>query len=128
MQDGMKRGPALILANFAKKCKEKKLRAFSTYRSLKEVLAKYNISGNDIGTIRQFPPVTYKLEDDDKKLQQYIREIKRKLELYLLIAMKPYTLEVVGKESISQVEYTIKTLKELICIMKGKLHQVTMGF
>ena len=40
MQDGLKRGPASRLADFAKDCKEKKLRAFSTYRSLKEVLAK----------------------------------------------------------------------------------------
>src|SRR5436305_13265414 len=36
---GMKLGPAKTLAKFAKECKEKKLRAFSSYRSLKEVLA-----------------------------------------------------------------------------------------
>jgi hypothetical protein len=31
-------GPAMRLAKFAKKCKNKKLKTFSTYRSLKEVL------------------------------------------------------------------------------------------
>ncbi|PKK56006.1 hypothetical protein RhiirC2_764509 [Rhizophagus irregularis] len=50
-------GPATRLVKFAKDCKDKKLRAFSSYRSLKEVLAKYNIGGNGIGTIRQFPPL-----------------------------------------------------------------------
>src|SRR5437762_11131248 len=40
---GMKLGPAKRLMKFAKECKEKKKRAFSTYRSLKEVLAKYGI-------------------------------------------------------------------------------------
>ncbi len=46
------------LVKFAKECKDKKLKAFSSYRSLKEVLKKYNIDGNVIGTIRQFPPVS----------------------------------------------------------------------
>ncbi|PKK59342.1 hypothetical protein RhiirC2_857384, partial [Rhizophagus irregularis] len=41
---GMKGGPASRLADFAKECKEKKKRAFSSYKTkkdLKEVLAKY---------------------------------------------------------------------------------------
>ena len=55
---GMLGGPATVLADFAKDCKDKKKRAFSSYRSLKEVLTKYGIDGNGIGTIRQFPPVS----------------------------------------------------------------------
>src|SRR4051812_17621173 len=51
----MKLGPAKRLVKFASECKEKKLRAFSTYRSLKEVLAKYGIS-NGIKDIPQFLP------------------------------------------------------------------------
>ena len=47
-----------MLADFAKECKEKKLRAFFSYKSLKEVLAKYGIGGNSIGTIHQFPRVS----------------------------------------------------------------------
>src|SRR6266542_2187590 len=46
MQDGMKRGPASNLADFAKECKEKKLRSFSSYKTKKElgeVLEKYGI-------------------------------------------------------------------------------------
>ena len=56
---GLALGPATRLADFAKECKEKKLRAFSSYKSLKEVLKKYGIDGNGIGTIRQFPPVSF---------------------------------------------------------------------
>src|SRR2546429_8260795 len=56
---GMPGGPAKRLADFAKDCKEKKLRAFSSYKSLKEVLKKYGIDGNGIGTICQFPPVSF---------------------------------------------------------------------
>jgi hypothetical protein len=55
---GLGFGPAKNLADFAKECKDKKKRAFSSYRSLKEVLTKYGIDGNGIGTIRQFPPVS----------------------------------------------------------------------
>ena len=55
---GMPDGPAMRLVKFAKECKEKKKRAFSTYRSLKEVLTKYGIDDNGIGTICQFPPVS----------------------------------------------------------------------
>jgi hypothetical protein len=46
----------VTLAKFAKECKEKKKRAFSTYRSLKEVLAKYGIKSSSITSIPQFEP------------------------------------------------------------------------
>src|SRR5205814_2217118 len=40
---GMEGGPAAALAAFVKRCKEKKLKPFSSYLSLDEVLKKYNI-------------------------------------------------------------------------------------
>ena len=49
-------GPATRLADFAKECKEKKKRAFSSYKSLKEVLKKYDIEDNRITAIPQFLP------------------------------------------------------------------------
>ena len=52
-------GPATRLVKFAKECKVKKLKAFSSYKSLKEVLKKYGIDGNGMGTIRQFLPVSF---------------------------------------------------------------------
>src|SRR6185369_2211544 len=43
---GMPGGPALVLADFAKECKEKKKRAFSSYKTnddFKEVISKYEV-------------------------------------------------------------------------------------
>ncbi|RIB17910.1 hypothetical protein C2G38_1390317 [Gigaspora rosea] len=79
---GLKLGPASRLAKFAKECKEKKRGSFSSYKTqkdLKEILMNYGIDGNGIGNIRQFPPTTYPLKDDDEELQQCIKEVKRKL-------------------------------------------------
>src|SRR5436309_1046382 len=41
---GLGLGPLTRLADFTKECKDKKLRAFLTYRSLKEVLEKYDLA------------------------------------------------------------------------------------
>ena len=53
---GLGLGPAMRLVKFAKECKEKKKRAFSSYRSLKEELAKYGIKSSSITSIPQFEP------------------------------------------------------------------------
>ena len=52
----MKLGPAKRLVKFTKECKDKKKRAFFTYRSLKEVLTKYGIKSSSITSIPQFEP------------------------------------------------------------------------
>ena len=52
-------GPASRLADFAKECKDKKLRSFSSYKTkkdLKEVLAKYGVEDGRITDIPQFAP------------------------------------------------------------------------
>src|SRR2546423_12437328 len=59
MQAGLEMGPAMKLAKEAKTLKEKPKRAFSSYRSLKElneVLEKYGIVSGDITRIPQFIP------------------------------------------------------------------------
>jgi hypothetical protein len=56
---GMKLGPAKRLVKFAKECKDKKLRSFSSYKTkkeLSEVLEKYGIVSGDITRIPQFIP------------------------------------------------------------------------
>ena len=53
---GFKGGPATRLAKEAKTLKEKPKRAFSSYRSLSEVLAKYDINSDSITSIPQFKP------------------------------------------------------------------------
>src|SRR2546423_4717757 len=49
-------GPAIKLAKEIKALKEKPKRAFSTYRSLSEVLVKYDINSDSITSIPQFAP------------------------------------------------------------------------
>jgi hypothetical protein len=59
MQDGLARGPAKRLVKFAKECKDKKLRSFSSYKTkkeLKEVLSKYGVQDGRITDIPQFTP------------------------------------------------------------------------
>ncbi|PKB96628.1 hypothetical protein RhiirA5_434523 [Rhizophagus irregularis] len=54
---GMLSGPAMRLVKFAKECKDKKLRLFSSYKTkkkLSEVLEKYGIVSGDITRISQF--------------------------------------------------------------------------
>ena len=53
---GFKGGLATLLAKEAKTLKEKPKRAFFSYRSLSEVLAKYDINSNSITSIPQFAP------------------------------------------------------------------------
>src|SRR5947207_15957711 len=54
---GLKVGPASRLVKFAKECKDKKLRSFSSYKTKKEmseVLRKYGIDSNEITKILPF--------------------------------------------------------------------------
>ena len=50
----MKIGPATRFVKFAKECKDKKLKVFLMYRSLKEVLAEYGIKSNGTDAIPLF--------------------------------------------------------------------------
>ena len=50
----MKGEPAITLMKFTKNCKEKKLKAFSSYCSLKKILTKYGINSNSTNTISLF--------------------------------------------------------------------------
>ena len=79
---GMKGGPATRLVKFAKECKEKKLRSFSSYKTKKElgeVLRKYGIDSNDIKKIPPFVPEPVKIDEADKHFQYCITDIKRKM-------------------------------------------------
>ncbi|GBC46146.2 hypothetical protein GLOIN_2v1502041 [Rhizophagus irregularis DAOM 181602=DAOM 197198] len=61
-----------------------------------------------IGTIRQFPPATYRLEDDEEELVQCIKEIKCRLgNIGTMLADNNEAMR---------------------CDTEGKLHQVVMGF
>ncbi|CAG8461612.1 25911_t:CDS:2 [Gigaspora margarita] len=80
---GLKFEPATILVEFAKEVKNKKLRAFSSSRTLKDfkkVLAKYGIDSNNITSIPQFQPEPHTLDEKDEVLRHCISDILLKLE------------------------------------------------
>ncbi|RIA83910.1 hypothetical protein C1645_833088 [Glomus cerebriforme] len=131
MQDGIVREPATALVNFAKECKEKKLRAFSIYHSLKEVLMKYGLvsEGTELKSYR-----TLVMTSLEFMRNEYISTI---LHTALHIAkdstgknfsMKP-EYEIIGKESCERVDYAIKESDSLICVTEDKVQQkLTKGF
>ncbi|SRR6266542_2760333 len=69
---GMKGGPASNIAVFAKECKDKKLRLFSSYKTkkeLSEVLCKYGIDSNEITKISPFELEPVKIDNEDEELE-----------------------------------------------------------
>ncbi|POG63590.1 hypothetical protein GLOIN_2v1684954 [Rhizophagus irregularis DAOM 181602=DAOM 197198] len=122
---GFEIGTAIVLADFAKECKEKKKRAFSSYRSLEEVLEKYGIKSSSITSIPQFTP-EIKLCIDD-----ILRRIKNMGPVVDRLVILPQ-MNVSGEESSGRVDYAIKKilddlLEEIICITEGKQNQPGKG-
>ncbi|PKY40741.1 hypothetical protein RhiirA4_539063 [Rhizophagus irregularis] len=96
MQDGLERGPATRLADFAKECKEKKLRSFSSYLSLSEVLAEYGYDSDGIDSIPLFSPPTYEIQDDNKIFKRCMEEVLGRLRTYG--TLQPDSLEAMRNE------------------------------
>ncbi|RIB16105.1 hypothetical protein C2G38_2091814 [Gigaspora rosea] len=100
----MKEGPAMRLVKFAKECKEKKLRAFSTYHSLKEVLEKYNLTSEGTEIIPLFKPQIYEIPDDNKHLKLYMAKIQLRLKSYGTLVLT--SLESMRNEHVSTILHT----------------------
>ncbi|GES93752.1 hypothetical protein GLOIN_2v1695250 [Rhizophagus clarus] len=98
---GMPGGPAKRLADFAKECKEKKLRVFSTYRSLKEVLAKYGIGSDGTETIPLFSPQTHEVQDSNKHFEHCIENILFRMKNYGSLVLD--SLESMRNEYVSTI-------------------------
>ncbi|RHZ74994.1 hypothetical protein Glove_218g34 [Diversispora epigaea] len=83
IENGMMWGPATRLVDFIKEIKEKKLRAYSSYKTQKDfegVMRKFGIDGKNIKKIPSFSPETEKIEDNDEDLQYCITDIKRRMD------------------------------------------------
>src|SRR2546421_2618769 len=106
----MKGGPASNIAIFAKECKDKKLKAFSLYKSLKEVLKKYGIDSNGTDTILLFSLQTYKIKDSNKHFEHCMAEI--------LVRLKNYGSLVVDSLEVMCNEYIIAILHTAINITR----------
>ncbi|CAG8789950.1 hypothetical protein C2G38_2035794 [Gigaspora rosea] len=81
---GLPFGPAIILAEFTEKIKSQKLKAYSSYKTgkdLKDVLKECGIIGTSIGDIPQFTPETYKISENDESLKLCMTLIKTKLSI-----------------------------------------------
>ncbi|GET57717.1 hypothetical protein GLOIN_2v1734289 [Rhizophagus irregularis DAOM 181602=DAOM 197198] len=79
---GMKGGPAVKLVEFAKECKDKKLRSFSSYKTkkeLSEVLEKYGIVSGDITRIPQFIPPIHTINESAPEFKLCIDDILRRI-------------------------------------------------
>ncbi|PKK68363.1 hypothetical protein RhiirC2_782351 [Rhizophagus irregularis] len=79
---GMKLGLVKRLVKFTKECKDKKLRAFSTYKTkkdLRKVLRKYEINSSEITKIPPFELKPVEIDNKNEELEQCITEIKRRM-------------------------------------------------
>jgi hypothetical protein len=88
---GMPGEPASNIAVFARECKEKKLRAFSSYLNLSEMLAEYGLDSDSINSIPLFSPPTYEIQDCNEILKRCMEEILGRCaptELYSRIAWR----------------------------------------
>ncbi|CAJ0840096.1 10410_t:CDS:2 [Entrophospora sp. SA101] len=128
---GMKGGPASRLADFVKEVKEKKLKPYSSYRTLKnlhEVLKKHGIDSKNIADIPQFKPV---VDNNEAMRCEYISSILHSaIHIVKSITKRKITIspqfEVIGEENTGHVDYAIKKilddtniLEELVCITEG---------
>ncbi|PKK58537.1 hypothetical protein RhiirC2_763360 [Rhizophagus irregularis] len=107
---GMKMGPATRLVKFAKECKDKKLRAFSTYRSLKEVLAEYNLVSEGTEVIPLFTPQIHEIPDENKHLELCMADIKLRLKSYGTLVIT--SLESMRNEYVSTILHTALRIAE----------------
>jgi hypothetical protein len=103
-------GPAKRLVKFAKECKEKKLKAFSSYRSLKEVLAKYDLISEGTEVIPLFTPQIHEVRDDNKHFELCMADIKLRLQSYGTLVMT--SLESMRNEYVSTILHTALRIAE----------------
>src|ERR1043166_1348813 len=107
---GFKGGPATLLAKEAKTLKEKPKRAFSSYRSLKEVLTKYGIDSNSTDTIPIFSLQTHEIQDSNKHFEHCMVEI--------LVRLKNYGSLVFDSLEAMRNEYVVTILHTAINITR----------
>src|SRR5581483_8763392 len=118
---GMKGGPAMRLVKFAKECKEKKLRSFSSYKTkadLEKVLQEdYKISSGDITLIPQFKPVTFPVDENSPEFKLCIDDILRRIR-----NMRP----VVDSNEAMRCEYISTILHMALSLLEGLIITLQM--
>ncbi|CAG8479440.1 16991_t:CDS:2, partial [Acaulospora colombiana] len=101
---GFKVGPATTLVEFAKEVKEKKLRAFSSYRSLREVLLKYGFDIDGVEAIPLFELPRYEIQDNDQHFAHCMADILFRMKHYGSLVLD--SLESMRNEYVSTLLHT----------------------
>lgn len=101
--------PATTLIDFVKECENKRLRSFSSYISLREVLMDYGFESDGIDSIPLFSPPTYEIQDNNKYFKRCMEEILGRLRSY-------GTLQVDSLEAMRN-EYVVALLHAAIHIV-----------
>ncbi|CAG8585338.1 13150_t:CDS:1, partial [Acaulospora colombiana] len=113
MSAGLEMGPAMKLAKEVKNLKSAPKRSFSSYHSLKEVLAKYGMESEGIDAIPLFsPPIPHSIQDDDVYFEEFITEINKRLRDYG--TLYPDSLEAMRNE------YVVAILHTALHIVRGE--------
>ena len=94
----------LRFADFAKDCKNKKLKAFSSYKSLKEVLARYGIGSDGTDTIPLFSLQTHEIQDTNKHFEHCVENILFRMKHYGSLVLD--SLESMRNEYVSTILHT----------------------
>jgi hypothetical protein len=87
---GLLGSPAKNLASFTKEYKKRKSRPFSSYCSLKEVLAKYKIVSDGTSAIPLFSIQTYEIQDDNLPFKYCVDDILYRMMNY--VVKKKFTI------------------------------------
>ncbi|RIA93458.1 hypothetical protein C1645_874137 [Glomus cerebriforme] len=106
---GMKGGPAVKLVEFAKECKEKKLKALASYKSLKEAKKLRSLVVDSLEAMRNEYVVAI--------LHTAINITRDSTGEEL--SMRP-EYEVIGDDSTGRVDFAIKKAENLICATEDK--------
>jgi hypothetical protein len=109
----LKIGPATLLTKEAKTLKEKLKRAFSSYKSLSKVLAKYSIDSNDTDIIPLFLLQSYEIENTNEHFKQCIAKI--------LVRLKNYRISVVDSLEAMRNKYVMAILHSAINITRDAI-------
>ncbi|GBB94481.1 hypothetical protein RclHR1_23620003 [Rhizophagus clarus] len=107
---GLKGGPAMRLAKKVQALKKKPKRAFSSYKSLSEVLAKYNLVSEGTEIIPLFIPQTYEIKEDNKHFLLCMADINLRLQSYGTLMMT--SLESMRNEYVSTILHTALRIAE----------------
>ena len=98
------------LADFAKELGKRKLKAFSSYKSLREVLIRYGLESEGTDKIPLFSLQTYEIKDSDKHFEHCMAEI--------LVRLKNYGTLVVDSLEAMRNEYVVAILHTAINITR----------